>query len=100
MTARPVDPDRRGAACLSPEECVELAGLGKRLERLLGQPQDIEWAVDRELTFPDSIVLLQCRPETVWSQRGRETAFDADAPVTSWIASRLTSGPSDEGRSR
>ena len=35
-----------------------------------GAPQDIEWAVDET----DRVHVLQVRPETVWSQRERESA--------------------------
>lgn len=88
----PVDPAWRGEPCLSDEELVELAGMGKRLERLQGGPQDIEWAIDEELEFPDSVVLLQCRPETVWSQVQRAPRFAQGRGVTEWIASRLSPG--------
>lgn len=33
---------------------------------------DIEWAVDKDFDFPDSIFILQCRPETVWSKKKKE----------------------------
>lgn len=64
-TASPVDHDRRIALCLSDDEVLALARLGKRLERLHGAPQDIEFAIDRELPAGQDIVLLQCRPVTV-----------------------------------
>jgi pyruvate,water dikinase len=31
-----------------------------------GVPQDVEWAVARDLPFPDSVFFLQHRPETTW----------------------------------
>jgi predicted lipid-binding transport protein (Tim44 family) len=30
-------------------------------------PQDVEWAVARDLPFPDSVFFLQHRPETTWT---------------------------------
>ena len=30
---------------------------------------DIEWAIDKDLDFPENIFIVQARPETVWSQR-------------------------------
>ncbi|BBC72212.1 phosphoenolpyruvate synthase [Altererythrobacter sp. B11] len=63
--------DRRKAPCLSDEELMALREVGRRVERHYGKPQDIEWAVDGD----GSILLLQSRPETVWSAR------DAAAPV-------------------
>lgn len=88
--ARPVPPDRQTIPCVSEDELRELAAMGKRLEKLAGRAQDIEWAIDSELGFPDCIVLLQCRPETVWSQQQRGPVFDQSAGVTTWIASNLT----------
>ncbi len=67
--SRPVDHDRRVALCLQDDEVLALARLGKRLERLHGAPQDIEFAIDGELPAGQDIVLLQCRPVTVLGSR-------------------------------
>ena len=64
-----VPPERQTQPCLSDEEIIELGRLGKRIEKHYGRPQDIEWAVDKDLPFPESVVILQSRPETVWSQK-------------------------------
>jgi pyruvate,water dikinase len=40
-----------------------LREVGRKVERHYGKPQDIEWALDKA----GNIVLLQSRPETVWS---------------------------------
>ncbi|MEK6573197.1 MAG: PEP/pyruvate-binding domain-containing protein [Chloroflexota bacterium] len=64
-----VPPERQMAPCLSDEEIVALAQLGKRLEQHYGAPQDLEWAIDWDLPFPQNVVALQCRPETVWSRK-------------------------------
>ena len=32
-----------------------------------GVPQDVEWAIARDLPFPDSVFFLQHRPETTWA---------------------------------
>ena len=42
-------------------------------EKHYGSPQDVEWAIDSNLPAPDNVVLLQSRPETVWSQKARRT---------------------------
>lgn len=55
-----------GRACIADAEAVALAGLAKRVERALGVPQDIEWAIAPPAR---EIYLLQARPETVWSRR-------------------------------
>jgi pyruvate, water dikinase len=98
--ASPVDAERRGMLCLDDAEVVELARIGKSLERTHGAPQDIEFAVDRELPAGRNIVLLQCRPETVWSSADRGTSAQ-DTPglmsrITSSILALSKRGTSDE----
>ncbi len=63
--------EKQNIPCLSDEEIIELASIGKAIERHYGSPQDIEWAIDRDLPFPQNIFIVQTRPETVWS--GRKT---------------------------
>ncbi len=50
-------PDRKGAA-LTDAQVLELAALGRKVERHFGCPQDIEWALTAEGQF----YLLQARP--------------------------------------
>ncbi|HTL93189.1 MAG TPA: PEP/pyruvate-binding domain-containing protein, partial [Steroidobacteraceae bacterium] len=61
--------DRRRAPCLSDAELQELRSLARRIERHYGCAQDIEWAIDRG---SGAILVLQSRPETVWSARDAE----------------------------
>jgi pyruvate,water dikinase len=63
----PVEEQRQRAHCLD-DDCVEeLARLAKTIEGHCGAPQDIEWAVDEQC----DVFVLQVRPETVWSSKGR-----------------------------
>jgi pyruvate,water dikinase len=39
------------------------------IEQHYKRPMDIEWAIDKDLGFPENIFIVQARPETVWSQR-------------------------------
>jgi len=64
--------DRRNAPSLTDEEVKYLAMLAKKIEDHYGHPQDIEFAVDRDLPFPENIFIVQSRPETVWSVKPRE----------------------------
>jgi len=64
--------DRQTIPCLAGEEVIELAKLGKRIEQHYGSPQDIEWAIDKELPFPENIFIVQARAETVWSGQRTE----------------------------
>jgi pyruvate,water dikinase len=55
--------------CLSDEEAKEIGRLGKILESRFDSPQDTEWAVDQDFDFPESVILLQTRPEVIAQQR-------------------------------
>jgi pyruvate, water dikinase len=75
-----VGAELRRAACLSDEELRALRDIARKVERHYGRAQDIEWAVDRQ---SGDIVLLQSRPETVWSVRDAvPRARAADNPVS------------------
>ena len=69
--------DLRRAPCLSDDEIKSLRDIARTVERHYGRPQDIEWAVDQS----GAILLLQSRPETVWSSKNRApVAKPADDP--------------------
>lgn len=89
VTLQPVPEERQMTPCLSDEEIVELARLGKRIEKHYGRPQDIEWAVDRDLPFPESVVILQSRPETVWSQKESGPLMEPKEKPQDYVASFL-----------
>jgi pyruvate,water dikinase len=61
-----VPEDLRRTACMSDEELLSLNTIARKVERHYGRPQDIEWAVERG---SNAILLLQSRPETVWSAK-------------------------------
>jgi pyruvate,water dikinase len=67
-----VPPERRNVPCLTDEEVIKLAELALRIEQHYGYPQDIEWAIDRDMKFPENIFIVQSRPETVWSLKEEE----------------------------
>ena len=69
----------RRAPSLSDEELQTLRAIARQVERHYGCPQDIEWAVDRA----GKVLLLQSRPETVWSAKEA-------APVASAARNPLT----------
>ena len=64
-----VPADRRDIPCLSDEQVAAVAAMARRAERHYGRPQDVEWALDRHLPDGGNVLLLQARPETVWSRR-------------------------------
>lgn len=63
---------RQNVCCLEDNEIKELVRVAKQIEDHYGCPQDIEWAIDKGLPFPENIFIVQSRPETVWSQRPKE----------------------------
>jgi pyruvate,water dikinase len=76
----PVEESLRRAPCLSDEELQALRTIGRKVERHYGRPQDIEWAVERDT---NAILLLQSRPETVWSAKeAAPVAKPAEDPLS------------------
>ncbi len=71
--------------CLTEEEVIQIAALGKQVERALGAPQDIEWALGPGVSGDREIYLLQTRPETVW--RNKQAAPLSASPTS--IMNRL-----------
>jgi pyruvate, water dikinase len=69
---RAIEAARRALPSLSDAQVIAVARLAKSLERTMGCPQDVEWAIDREQPEEDGIVALQSRPETVWSRQKAE----------------------------
>ena len=64
----PLPDDLIGKACLTPEEVRYICEQAVAIESAAGGlPQDVEWAVARDLPFPDSVYILQHRPETTWA---------------------------------
>jgi len=64
-----VPTEKQEQPCLNDQEILKLAELAKHIEQHYGKAQDIEWAIDSELRYPDSIFIVQSRPETVWSTK-------------------------------
>jgi len=56
--------EKQDQACLNHEELMELSRLGKIAEAHYQLAQDIEWAIDADLSFPENIFLVQARPVT------------------------------------
>ncbi len=65
--------EKQKVVCMSDQEIMTLAELGKRIEKHYAKPMDIEWAIDQDLGFPQNMFIVQARPETVWSTKQMET---------------------------
>jgi phosphoenolpyruvate synthase/pyruvate phosphate dikinase len=79
VETRAVSEELRHAACMTDEELQSLRAIARAIERHYGCPQDIEWALDRA---SGEILILQSRPETVWSLKDAAPAARAtDNPL-------------------
>jgi pyruvate,water dikinase len=70
-----VPPEQQNTPCVNDQEVKELVRVAKQIEGHYGCPQDIEWAIDQDFPFPENIFIVQSRPETVWSQRPKESVL-------------------------
>jgi pyruvate,water dikinase len=86
--------ERQNVQSLIDEKIVELARLGKAIERHYGRQMDIEWAVDKDLPAGGNIFILQARPETVWSEKREKeaSATPKAASTMDFILSSLLTG--------
>ena len=73
IARREIEEPRRSSPSLSEEEIISVAKLAKAAEKHYGSVQDVEWAIDADLPAGQNVLLLQSRPETVWSQKKVET---------------------------
>lgn len=58
--------------CVSDTEIMKLAELAKRIEKHYAKPMDIEWAIDQDLSYPENMMLVQARPETIFGTKATE----------------------------
>jgi pyruvate,water dikinase len=76
----PLPAELAQAPCLSDDEVRYLCRQAAAIEAAEGTPQDVEWAIARDLEFPDGVFFLQHRPETTWA--AATTAPGAVPPET------------------
>ncbi len=65
----PVPEDKRCVPCLERQEMLELARVGGLIEDYYGKAYDIEFGIDADMPFPENVIILQVRPESVWSKK-------------------------------
>jgi len=76
-----VPEDKQEQPCLTDEEIARLAEIARSIEEHYGKAQDIEFSVDRDLSFPESVFIVQSRPETVWSVKKEASLFEKPKPL-------------------
>jgi len=85
--------ERQRVQSLIDDEITQLAWMGKQIEKHYGHPMDIEWAVDKDLPSGGNIFILQARPETVWSAKGKAAvAASGGSSAVDYILSGMLSG--------
>ena len=89
VVRRDVEADRKNQPSVTDQELLEIARMAKTAERYFGAPQDVEWAVDRHLPADRNVVMLQSRPETVWSRREPRRVASAEGSFLDGIVSTL-----------
>ena len=76
---------------MSDDDLIAVAILARRAVKHYGCPQDVEWAIDRHLPTGENVVMLQSRPETVWSQKPVTPIAKGEGDLMSSIVSTLVS---------
>jgi pyruvate,water dikinase len=69
----------RDRQVISDDQVLELAKFGLTLEEHYGRPMDIEWGLDKQT---GKLLILQARPETVWSFRKSPVKEEAEQGKT------------------
>ena len=77
-----VPTEKQEKPCINDEEIRKLAELAKRIEQHYGKPQDIEWAIDKDIPYPSNVFIVQSRPETVWSAKVEQAPARGEAEET------------------
>jgi len=87
-----VPEEMRARLCVSPEEVKELCRLGKLIEDYYGKAYDIEFGIDADLAFPENIIILQVRPESVWSKKEAASRTEKKKDPMERILGQLLTG--------
>ncbi len=87
-----VPAEMRCVSCLTHQELKELARVGKLIENYYGKPYDIEFGIDADFPFPENIIILQVRPESVWSKKEAAPKTEQKKDAMDRIVSQLLAG--------
>jgi pyruvate,water dikinase len=89
---RQVPPELRDRQVITDEQITELAKYALTIEKHYGRPMDIEWGLD---TQTGKLLILQARPETVWSQK--KSPIEKTTPIVTEKKVLLKGLPSSPG---
>jgi len=79
---------RRDEPCLGEAELSALLEVAQRIERHFGSHQDVEWALARGSTLPESLHVLQARPVTTLPERAPTLSGSALSLVLSTFGAK------------
>ncbi len=80
--------ERMDAGCLDEPALAAVLDVARRAERHFGCHQDIEWAIARDRSLPDSLFVVQSRPVTAVAKRAQEPPASALSLVMKTFGAR------------
>ncbi len=87
-----VPEDKRQIFCISHDELAELCRVAKAIDKYYGKPYDIEFGIDGDLPFPQNVIILQVRPESVWLKKEEKAKTERKQSAMDRITSQLITG--------
>ncbi|MBI5016302.1 MAG: PEP/pyruvate-binding domain-containing protein [Deltaproteobacteria bacterium] len=87
-----VSAEDRNRFCVTPEELKEICRVSKAIDKYYGKPYDIEFAIDADLPFPENVIILQVRPESVWTKKQEQARTEPKKDAMDRIVSQLVTG--------
>ena len=87
-----IPPERMSNQCMIDEDVIELARVGKLVEKHYGKPMDIEWAIDKDMPAAGRVMIVQSRPETVWSQKKAKPEVKPKTSTLAYVTASLLPG--------
>jgi pyruvate,water dikinase len=87
-----VPEEDRNRFCVTTEELKEICRVSKAIDKYYGKPYDIEFAIDGDLPFPENVIILQVRPESVWTKKEAEARTEQKKDAMERIVTQLVTG--------
>ncbi len=81
--------ERSNIQCVIDEDVIELAKIGKAIEKHYGKPMDIEWAIEKDMAGRGRIFIVQSRPETVWAEKEVKREARAKPSFLGYVSATL-----------
>ena len=85
--------ERQEVFCVSDDEVRAVTILGNKVEEFFGgEPQDIEWAIDKDLPSEKNLFLVQTRPEKTWVMKRDKTVSKQKGSAVDRIVDLVSEG--------